>query len=269
MNNKAYLFFLCMCFAANSQSIVNTGPNDVPNETEEEENKYAIVEYEEVLDDDIVWSRVVYEEIDLTEKFNHPLYFPKDGLNDNNRKSLWRLIRESILENKITTLYNDANPNFTEEMESDTYLTRIQNTYGPEPVPLRSMDISSYIVKGVWYFDKRHGEMFYKVLGLMPRGRDMNNFSNDEPVDLFWIWFDDLRPHIQENMVVINANGSIVTSFDKILTNRIFNARIIGTNNIFNNRPIKEYINDPFMQLIESERIKNDILNFELDLWVD
>ena len=268
MNYKACLFFLSVCFVAHAQSISNSSSNDVQVKTEEE-NKYAMVEYEEVLNDDIVWSRVVYEEIDLSEKFNHPLYFPKDGLKDNNRKTLWSIIRESILEKKIATLYNDANPNFNEEMEPDTYLTRIQNTFGPEPVPLRSSDISSYIIKGVWYFDKIQSEMFFKILGLMPRGRDMNNFSNDDPVDLFWIWFDDLRPYIQEDNVVINTNGSIVTSFDKILSNRVFNARIIGTNSVFNNRLINEYVNDPFMQLMESERIKNEILNFELDLWVN
>ena len=116
MNYKACLFFLSVCFVAHAQSISNSSSNDVQVKTEEE-NKYAMVEYEEVLNDDIVWSRVVYEEIDLSEKFNHPLYFPKDGLKDNNRKSLWSIIRESILEKKIATLYNDANPNFNEEME--------------------------------------------------------------------------------------------------------------------------------------------------------
>jgi len=97
----------------------------------------------------------------------------------------------------------------------------------------------------------------------------MNNFMSDDPVDLFWLSFDDLRPYILEDIVVINKNNSFKTSFDEILTSRIFSARIIGTNNMFNNRFIEDYIEDPFMRLIESERIKSDILNFELDLWID
>lgn len=97
----------------------------------------------------------------------------------------------------------------------------------------------------------------------------MNNFMSDDPVNLFWISFDDLRPYLLDENVLVNKNNSFKSSFDKILTSRVFSARIIGTNNMFNNRFIEDYIEDPFMQLIESEKIKNNILNFELDLWID
>ncbi len=43
------------------------------------------------------------------------------------------------------------------------------------------MDITSYKIKGIWYVDKRIGEMRYRLLGIMPRGKDMNNLANDEP----------------------------------------------------------------------------------------
>lgn len=264
-----YLLFLLIGIMTNSQEISEDFSNRNLDVIEDEKSIREMISNDGVDVDDIVWSRVVYEEVDLSQKFNHPLYFPKDGLEDENRKSLWKIIREAILSKKIENIYNDANPNFKEKMGSETFLSRIQNTDGPEPILLRSADITAYILKGVWYFDKRRGEMFYKVLGIMPRGRDMNNFMSDDPVDLFWLSFDDLRPYILEDIVVINKNNSFKTSFDEILTSRIFSARIIGTNNMFNNRFIEDYIEDPFMRLIESERIKSDILNFELDLWID
>ena len=39
------------------------------------------------------------------------------------------------------------------------------------------------------------------------------------------------------------------------------------TDNVFNDKYIEDYVTDPFMQLIESERLKNIIRDFEQDLW--
>ena len=229
------------------------------------EKKY--LQYPYVDDNDIMWSKVVYEEIDLSEKFNHPLFFPKDGLYTNERKSLWRTISNAILSGKVDKIYNDANPNFTELFDKKTYLKRLENRDGPEVVPLKSMDITSYKIKGIWYVDKRIGEMRYRLLGIMPRGKDMNNLNNDEPVDLFWLWYKDLRPILHAQLVFDDRNNASRVTFDQLLTSRRFTARIYALDNVFNDRPVDQYVDDPFMQLIESERLKNVIRDFEQDLW--
>jgi gliding motility associated protien GldN len=231
------------------------------------ENKY--LEYPHVDDKDIMWSKIVYEEIDLSEKFNHPLFFPKDGLYNSERKSLWRTIREALLSGEVENIYNDANPNFTETFDKETYTRRLENREGPEPVPLKSMDIVSYKIKGIWYVDKRIGEMRYRLLGIMPRGKDMNNLSNDEPVDLFWLWYKDLRPILHKQLVFDDRNNASRVTFDQLLTSRRFTARIYAIDNVFNDRAVDQYVDDPFMQLIESERLKNVIRDFEQDLWAN
>ena len=231
------------------------------------DSKY--LEYSHVDEKDIMWSKIVYEEIDLSEKFNHPLFFPKDGLYNNERRSLWRTIREAILSNKVANVYNDANPNFTEKFEHETYLRRIENREGPEVVPLKSMDIVSYKIKGIWYVDKRIGEMRYRLLGIMPRGKDMNNLTNDAPVDLFWLWYKDLRPILHKQLVFDDRNNANRVTFDQMLTSRRFTARIYAIDNVFNDRAVDQYVDDPFMQLIESERLKNIIRDFEQDLWAN
>jgi len=231
------------------------------------ENKY--LEYPHVDEKDIMWSKIVYEEIDLSEKFNHPLFFPKDGLYNSERKSLWRTIREALLSGEVENIYNDANPNFTETFDKETYTRRLENREGPEPVPLKSMDIVSYKIKGIWYVDKRIGEMRYRLLGIMPRGKDMNNLSNDEPVDLFWLWYKDLRPILHKQLVFNDRNNASRVTFDQLLTSRRFTARIYAIDNVFNDRAVDQYVDDPFMQLIESERLKNVIRDFEQDLWAN
>ena len=269
--NPVFLFMCCSMFLQAQVNVLNADkPSEIGVLSEDQvkqlsDKKY--LEYPYVDEKDIMWSKNVYEEIDLSEKFNHPLFFPKDGLYTSERKSLWRTIREAILDGRIHDIYNDANPNFTELFDKETYLKRLENRDGPEIVPLKSLDIVSYKLKGIWYVDKRIGELRYRLLGIMPRGKDMNNLPNDEPVDLFWLWYKDLRPILHAQLVFDDRNNASRISFDQLLTSRRFTARIYAIDNVFNDRPVDQYVDDPFMQLIESERLKNIIRDFEQDLW--
>ena len=274
---KTYFVLIVMLFGCSMLSAqINVLNADQPDEigvlSEEQQEALSdqkYLEYSYIDEKDIMWSKIVYEEIDLSEKFNHPLFFPKDGLYNSERKSLWRTIREAIISGKVKNIYNDANPNFTEKFDREIYLKRLENSDGPEVVPLKSMDIVSYKIKGIWYVDKRIGEMRYRLLGIMPKGKDMNNLANDEPVDLFWLWFKDLRPFLHKQLVFDNKNNASRITFDQLLTSRRFTSRIYAIDNVFNDRAVDQYVDDPFMQLIESERLKTVIRDFEQDLWVN
>ena len=274
---KMYFVLIVMLFGCSMLSAqINVLNADQPDEigvlSEEQQEALSnqkYLEYSYIDEKDIMWSKIVYEEIDLSEKFNHPLFFPKDGLYNSERKSLWRTIREAIMSGKVENIYNDVNPNFTEKFDRETYLKRLENSDGPEVVPLKSMDIVSYKIKGIWYVDKRIGEMRYRLLGIMPKGKDMNNLANDEPVDLFWLWFKDLRPFLHKQLVFDNKNNASRITFDQLLTSRRFTSRIYAIDNVFNDRAVDQYVDDPFMQLIESERLKTVIRDFEQDLWAN
>jgi hypothetical protein len=56
--------------------------------------------------------------------------------------------------------------------------------------------------------------------------------------------------------------------FDTLLNSRKFNGVIYQEDNIQGDRPVKAYLKDNAqMQLLESERIKDKIRDFEHDLW--
>ena len=120
------ILFNCSVFLQAQVNVLNADkPSEIGVLSEEQikqlsENKF--LSYPFVDEKDIMWSKIVYEEIDLTEKFNHPLLFPKDGLYTKERKSLWRTIKEGILDGRIHDVYNDANPNFTELFDRETSL---------------------------------------------------------------------------------------------------------------------------------------------------
>ena len=61
----------------------------------EDQLKNPPLEYKELRERDVLWSTVVWEQIDLNQKFNLPLYFPIDTLNPN-RLSLFEVILRGI-----------------------------------------------------------------------------------------------------------------------------------------------------------------------------
>lgn len=63
-------------------------------------------------------------------------------------------------------------------------------------------------------------------------------------------------------------NTSQPISFDHLLNSRRFNALIYKGENVQGDRGVADYINDnALMQLLESDRIKEQIRNIEIDLW--
>ncbi len=148
LNLNLLLFFLFVVLSFSALGQVNVLNAERPEEIgvlsenqEEILSNKKYLEYPHVNEGDVMWSKIVYEEIDLSEKFNHPLYFPKDGLYKSERKSMWRTIKDAILDGRVDKIYNDANPNFSELFDKETYIKRLENREGPEVVPLKSMDI--------------------------------------------------------------------------------------------------------------------------------
>ena len=271
------LFLLMGCIVFGQVNLINSDrPEEIGVLSDEQKEMFSdkkYLEYPHVDEKDIMWSKVVYEEIDLSEKFNHPLFFPNDNLYETERRSLWRTIREAILDGRIDVIYMDNNNKFRYVMPLDDAKKKIKNTVSingtDKSEVLKSSDISYYRIKGVWYVDKRIGEMRYRLLGIMPFGKDLINKENKEPVPLFWLWYKDLRPILHEQLVLDDRNNVSRISFDQLLTSRRFTSRIIGMDNVFNDKYIEDYVTDPFMQLIESERLKNVIRDFEQDLWAN
>ena len=62
--------------------------------------------------------------------------------------------------------------------------------------------------------------------------------------------------------------SAALLSFDDIINSRRFSSVIYKEENVYENREVKDYIkNNSFMRLLESERIKEKIRNFEHDMW--
>ncbi|MBE8725738.1 gliding motility protein GldN [Flavobacterium hungaricum] len=155
----------------------------------------------------------------------------------------------------------------------------VEETVGPtRTVPaeyilkqdLTAVDVSQYKIKGFWYFDKRQSDLKYRLLGICPVTPDVYTMNSDEKdfIELFWVFFPNAREVLHEAKAFNDKNSAMPISFDQILNSRYFNAIIYKEENVYGDREIKDYMKDNAQnQLLESERVKEKIRNFEQDMW--
>lgn len=248
------------------------------------------LEYGYVDDRDILWSKVVWEYVDLNEKINLPLYYPVDTTNvSKDRRSLFDTLLRGIRNGEITEIYDDSY--FTAKMtksEISNKLFRVDTTdAGFDELNAGSTDISEYIdkinltsqdiegfkIKGLWYFDKRQGELKYRMLALAPVAPDVQTMGRedlniDEQLPLFWVWFPDARNVLHKMKVFNQKNSAYPISFDHLLNARRFSSIIYREENIYGDRDVDQYVKgNSLFQVIESNKIKEYIRNKELDMW--
>ncbi|WP_286972008.1 gliding motility protein GldN [Flavobacterium sp. UBA4854] len=158
-------------------------------------------------------------------------------------------------------------------------VTYVDQTVGPtRTVPaeyilkqdLTAADVNMYKIKGFWYFDKRQSDLKYRLLGICPVTPDVYTMNSDEKdyIELFWVFFLNAREVLHEGKAFNDKNSAMPISFDQILNSRYFNSVIYKEENVYGDREIKDYIKDNAQsQLLESERVKEKIRNFEEDMW--
>ena len=300
---KHILIFLSAFFISGNivvaQNIFNAkSPQDInKNGLVSDENGNLVEEvkkpldYAYISDRDVMWSTTVWEKIDLSQKLNMPYYFPVDTNSiDVSRRSLFDALIKGIKTGKITEVYEDDY--FTQKIsysEISEFTSRVdtmqagldQLNNGGTSVDamylskqdVKSESVNEFRIKGIWYFDKRIGEMRYRLLAIAPVGQELRNpeVIYDAPADrfeLFWVWYPDAREVLYNAKVFNPNNTSFSLSFDDLLNARRFDAIVYKEDNIYGDRAIQDYVKTSAMfQLLEGEQIKSRIRDFEIDMW--
>jgi gliding motility associated protien GldN len=245
------------------------------------------LEYGYVDDRDVLMGKTVWEIIDLGERINFPLYFPIDTANiGSDRRSLYDVLTKAIRNGEITEVYTDSYFNTKKSYKDiQASLTRIDTTdagreqinagqaISPEYIvkqDLTAQDVTQYKIKGYWYFDNRQSELKYRLLGICPVTPDVYTMNSEEKdyIELFWVFFPSAREVLHEAKSFNNKNSAMPISFDQILNSRRFNSVIYQEENVYGDREIMSYMkNNAQNQLLEAERVKEKIRDFEQDMW--
>ena len=282
MNKYLYLVYVTLLVSniasaqvslLNAKSVDQIGKNTSESVASDNDTPLS---YGYISDRDILWSKVVWEFIDLNQKINFPYYFPIDTANtSNNRRSLFDTLMKGIKKGDIENVYSDSF--FTtkvtqEEIDEKLVNVRVSGNYA-DTFRISTQDIQGYMMKGMWYFDKRRGELKYRPLAIAPMGKDvltlgLPDIEDEELYELFWIFFPEARNTLHKAKVFNPENNSQPITFDHLLNARRFNSVIVREENIYGNRKISDYIRgNSLFQLLEASRIKENIRNREIDMW--
>ena len=235
----------------------------------------------------VLMGKTVWEIIDLDERINFPMYYPIDSANiGKDRRSLYDVLTKAMVDSTLTEVYTDSYFNTKKTLKDiQASLSKIDTTdagreqfnagitISPEyivPTNLSGQDVLQYKIKGFWYFDKRQSEMKYRMLGICPVTPDVYTVGKEEqdPIELFWVYFPAVRDLLHANKAFNDRNSAMPITFDHLLNSRRFNATIYKEENVYGDREITEYLKENAqMQLLESERVKDKIRNFEQDMW--
>ena len=120
--------------------------------------------------------------------------------------------------------------------------------------------------------DPEHKQRFEGLVSDFKASQEKTIVTDDSEketiVPLFWVYYPHAREILKKGQAFNNRNTSKYISFDDIINSRRFSSVIYKEENVYENREVKDYIkNNSFMRLLESERIKEKIRNFEHDMW--
>lgn len=273
-------------------------PEEIGKKTEAElsEDNDKPLPYGYVHDRDILMGKRMWEIIDLDERVNFPFYFPVDGdvMSSPDRRPLYNVLTSAIKDGRITEVYDSSYFTTKKTMKDiNSALTKIDTTdeglnqmnedidayrNGTKKISeefikrkdIEAYDVDAYKVVGYWYFDKRQSELKYRLLGICPVVPDVYSMDNAEKdyIELFWVYFPASREVLHEAKAFNNRNSAMPHSFDHLLNARRFSGVVYLEENVYGDRLIKDYMKENSqMQLLESERVKEKIRDFEQDMW--
>ena len=263
-------------------------------------NKVKPLEYGFVDEKDILKGMFVWEIIDLNDKINQPFYYDNpNSLLSKNTRSLYQISLDAALSGQIEEVYEDENfstksspESIKKKLESvriDDELIEIINS-GVTPTEEQKKQYTDYIrtttdkvkvlkIMGMWFIDKRDGQMKYRPLGIAAMGPDPSSIGRigpdgkplagaDELVDLFWVYYPKARDILANNYVFNRKNSAADLSFDDIINARRFSSVIYKSSSGLGDGTIKDYVpRNAEEQIEESDRIKAQILEMENELW--
>jgi len=251
--------------------------NSFFNRRTAEERRPAVLPY--VREADILWSRRVWQVIDLREKMNQPLHFPT--IPAEGRRSLMQVLIDAIRAGEITA-YDIVDDDFTVPLTVEQIFGRLDRTQTitmqrPTPpymefdttitIPFNPAEVRRFRIKEDWFFDSNRSVLDVRIIGISPVREAIDPVTGevrgDEP--LFWVYFPEARPTLVRSEVFNRHNDNQRMTFDDLFIRRFFSSHIYKVSNVHDRR-IVDYFTG-MDALLEAERAREAIRNFEQDLW--
>ncbi len=232
-----------------------------------------VLQYEDLREADIMWKRRIWRLLDVNEKINLPFINPQ--------RPLITILLEAAQSGDLRVFNPIGGDNFSMLMDQatlqemaggiDTVLVTDPVTYEQVPVyEERIFDPSSvmrYRIQEMWFFDKESSTMKVRILGIAPMIMETTeNVGRTIERPMFWVYYPEARQLLANESAYAFGNDAANRSWEDVFEYRYFNSYITKASNVLDER-IDRAERSGREQLLESERIKQEIFNYEQDLW--
>ena len=232
------------------------------------------------MDEDVVWRRDIYRELDLNEDANAPLYYPVEPLGS--QVNLFTYIFKLMMQGRIIAYQYklDGNESFNADdvVKPKTFLDNYHIYYEKDAQgrthldnsDIPSKEVKSYYIKETTYYDQHTATFHTKVLALCPimtRDDDFGDGGNKYP--LFWVKYDDLAPFLSKQQIMTsNLNNAATMSIDDYFLRNQYKGKIYKTNNMLG-KTLAQYCSSDSAMSKEQKKIEAELAAFEKNLWGD
>ncbi len=247
----------------------------------------TVVPYSKVEEQDVWYAKRIWREIDLRDLGNELLASPKVNFLSivyeavkNGELDLYASNDEDFKGNVIDSKKVGANSAVDTAILGVNPGTNEINRANPE---FFVASFTTLRIKEDWILDLRRGIFEPRIVGIAPIRIDVKTQvdNNGNPVVdpatgkaradtlksvVGWLYFNDLREIIVKHKIANNSNDNSGINFDDVFVRRLFFSNIVKTSSSSDNR-IEDILANPKDRLLESERIKKAMADFEQGLW--
>ena len=231
------------------------------------------------MDEDVVWRRDIYREIDITQDANAGLYYPVEPVGS--QMNLFTYIFKLVMRRSVPAYEYRLAGNEVFDDASQVNLRSILDNYHIfyertdkgiriDDSDIPSKEVTAYYVKESSYFDQNSATFHTKVLALCPilkREDDFGDGTTNYP--LFWIKYDDLAPYLSKQTIMTsNLNNAAVMSMADFFTKNMYRGKIYKTNNMLG-KSLAQYCTTDSAMAREQKRIEGELKAFEKNIWGD
>ncbi len=234
-----------------------------------------VLPYQPIRESDIFWEKRIWRIIDVREKMNLPFAYPEEPF--------FKILSDAATKGDLPVYSTDEDgAKFKKRLSTDDVLSMLSKTdtvvtFDPETYEEKLQivrndinweDVKRFRVKEVWFFDKETSTLQVRILGIAPMidVRDNEgNFRFEKP--MFWVYYPHAREMFARHRVfTMGGNTNVTTSWEDMFEMRHFASYIYKESNVYD-RKLEDAGYLGVDLLMQSERIKNEIFNWEHDLW--
>ena len=227
------------------------------------------LKYENIRQADVFWEKRIWRVLDVREKMNKPFVYPESPFIN--------IILEAAQQGEISVYMDEkfTMPLSEDETKNigvsiDTTIVFDPVTFVETPVVTRNIlnweDVKRFRLKEVWFFDEETSTMQVRIIGIAPLREvydDQGNFKYEQP--MFWAYYPQLRKVLASQEVFNPLNDAGRMSWEDIMEMRYFASYIYKESNVYDRR-LQDYASGVDL-LLEAGKIKDELFNFEHDLW--